>query len=180
MQQSKAPISTAKFSMPDVNGWDQQNFVRILGPVFEHSPWIAENTWSKNPFATLAALHEALCTTVANSSEQQKLDLIRAHPDLVGRAALAGTLTSASTKEQASAGLDKLSAEEIAAFQKFNTAYHERFGFPFIICARLNKKEAILEGFRRRLNHSSEQEIQTALEEIGKIARFRLADLIQE
>ena len=109
----------------------------------------------------------------------QKLALIRGHPDLVGRAALAGTLTRESTKEQASAGLSQLTAEEIAAFQKYNAAYREKFGFPFVICARLNRKEPILAGFERRLHNSPEQEVAAALDEIFKIAELRLRDLIQ-
>ncbi len=180
MSDSKDANRLQKFTLSEVNRWDLEGFVRVLGPVFEHSPWIAESAWSRRPFASLDELHGALCATVAASSEQQKLALICAHPDLVGRAALAGTLTSASTNEQASAGLNRLSPEEISAFQTFNAAYRDKFGFPFVICARLNKKEAILAGFRQRMNHSSSEEMQAALIEIGKIARFRLLDLIQE
>jgi OHCU decarboxylase len=117
---------------------------------------------------------------VRNAGEEKQLALIRAHPDLVGRAALAGTLTRASTSEQASAGLDKLAPEEVTTFQKFNQSYQEKFGFPFVICARLNKKEAILNGFRIRMNHSRQEEIQAALEEIFKIAGFRLRDLVED
>ena len=178
MKDSKASIATGKFALAEVNAWDQAAFTQHIGPVFEHSPWIAENTWARRPFAAVSALHQALCETVSGSSEQRKLDLIRAHPDLVGRAALAGTLTSASTKEQSSAGLDRLTPEEIAAFQNFNQAYREKFGFPFVICARQNKKEAMLAGFQRRLKHSREQEIEAALAEIFKIAELRLQDLI--
>src|SRR5262245_13161462 len=153
-------------------------FIRIVGPVFEHSPWIAEAAWAKRPFASVEELRRALCQTVADAGENAQLALIRAHPDLVGRLALAGGLTKESTREQASAGLDKLTPEEIELFQKNNAAYQEKFGFPFIICARLNKKEAILNGFKVRLNHSREQEIAAALEEIFKIAELRLRDLI--
>ena len=106
------------------------------------------------------------------------MQLINAHPDLVGRAALQGTLTPESTGEQASAGLNRLTAEETALFQTLNQSYRDKFGFPFVICARLNKKEAILVGFRTRLEHSRDTEIKTALEEIAKIARLRLEDLI--
>lgn len=109
---------------------------------------------------------------------KKQLALIRAHPDLVGRAALAGALTPASAGEQAAAGLDELSPAEIALFQKQNAAYKIKFGFPFVICARRNKKKAILAGFRRRLNNSRAQEMKTALEEIFEIAKFRLRDLI--
>jgi OHCU decarboxylase len=148
--------------------------------VFEHSLWIADRTWSKRPFAQLEALHSALCETVRQSTDEQQLALIRAHPDLVGRAALAGTLTSASTAEQATAGLNNLSPEELAAFHNFNQAYRARFGFPFIICARLNKKEIILKAFPIRLQHSREEEMKTALGEIYKIAYLRLKDIVAE
>jgi len=109
----------------------------------------------------------------------KQLALIRAHPDLVGRAALAGTLTAASNQEQASAGLNQLTPEEIATFQEYNAAYQNKFGFPFVICARLNRKEAILAGFERRLPQARDQEIATALAEIYKIAGFRLADKLE-
>jgi 2-oxo-4-hydroxy-4-carboxy-5-ureidoimidazoline decarboxylase len=127
----------------------------------------------------LQQLHSALCETVHHSGIDRQLDLIRAHPDLVGKAALAGTLTQESTAEQASAGLNKLNAEEIATFQKLNEAYKTRFGFPFVICARENKKEAILNGLRLRVANSREDEIKTALEEIAKIAYLRLQDIVR-
>src|ERR1022692_962977 len=165
-------------TLKQLNSLSREEFVHIIGPVFEHSPWIAEATWPKRPFANLEYLHRALCETVQRAGEENQLALIRAHPDLVGRAALAGTITPQSTSEQASAGLGKLTPEEIETFQKSNAAYREKFGFPFVICARLNKKEAILDGFRIRLNHSREEEIKTALAEISKIAELRLQDLI--
>jgi OHCU decarboxylase len=167
-------------SLPQLNQFDQAEFTRVVGPAFEHSPWIAEAAWSKRPFASGQNLHEALSRVVREAGEEKQLALIRAHPDLVGRAALAGTLTRESTGEQASAGLNALSSAEIALFQKQNAAYRAKFGFPFVICARLNKKEAILAGFERRLKNSVEQEIQAALEEIFKIAELRLRDLTQE
>lgn len=164
--------------LPQLNSLSRDEFVRLVGPVFEHSAWIAEATWPKRPFVSVEQLHQTLTATVLTAGEEEQLALIRAHPDLVGKLALAGQLTRESTGEQASAGLDKLSPEEIELFQKNNAAYKEKFGFPFVICARLNKKEAILNGFKVRLNHSREQEIQTALEEIFKIAELRLRDLI--
>jgi 2-oxo-4-hydroxy-4-carboxy-5-ureidoimidazoline decarboxylase len=166
-------------TIAQLNSLSRDEFVRVVGPVFEHSPWIADTTWPQQPFADLEHLHTALCRTVAGAGEESHLKLIRAHPDLVGRAALAGALTPQSTREQAGAGLDKLQPDEIALFQKLNQSYLEKFGFPFVICARLNKKEAILNGFNSRLANSREAEIQKALEEIGKIADFRLRDLIQ-
>jgi len=164
--------------LSQLNFFSRDEFVRVIGPVFEHSPWITEATWPKKPFADLENLHHALCETVKNSDQEKQLGLIRAHPDLVGKFALAGQLTKESTNEQASAGLNKLSAEEIDLFQKQNAAYKNRFGFPFVICARLNKKAAILAGFEKRLKNSHGQEIKTALEEIFKIAELRLRDSI--
>lgn len=163
-----------------LNSVSRNEFVRLVGPGFEHSPWIAETTWARRPFASVEQLLGALCQTVRDASESQKLALIRAHPDLVGRAAQAGTLTRESAGEQASAGLSQLTTDEIAAFQKYNAAYREKFGFPFVICARLNKKEAILAGFKVRLHNSPEQEMAAALDEIFKIAELRLRDLVEK
>ena len=137
-------------SIEQLNELDCAEFARCIGPMFEHSPWIAERTWAKRPFGSTEQLHQALCHTVRTAGQEQQLALIRAHPDLVGRAARAGTLTRESTSEQASAGLNALTPEEIALFQKQNAAYHAKFGFPFVICARLNKKEAIIAELRLR------------------------------
>jgi OHCU decarboxylase len=165
-------------TIAEINSLACAEFVHVIGPVFEHSPWIAETAWKQRPFADFENLRRVLCETVKNSSAEKQLALIRAHPDLVGRAALAGTLTHESAGEQADAGLNRLPPDEIALFQKQNAAYKNQFGFPFVICARLNKKAAILHGFERRLKNSRAQEIKTALEEIFKIAELRLRDLI--
>ena len=166
------------FTVAQINRLGQAEFVRVIGPVFEHSPWIAELTWLKKPFSDSKQLYATLCETVRNSGGEKQLALICAHPDLVGRAARAGTLTRESNNEQAAAGLTALAPEEIEMFQMQNAAYTNKFGFPFVICARLNKKTAILAGFETRLKNSREQEIKTALEEIFKIAELRLRDLI--
>ena len=166
-------------TLPQLNSLSRGEFVRIVGPVFEHSPWIAEVTWPKRPFVSVDELHAALCETVRGAGEEKQLTLIRAHPDLVGKLALAGQLTKESTGEQASAGLDRLTEEEVELFQQNNAAYKQKFDFPFVICARLNKKEAILNGFKVRLQNSREKEIQAALGEIFKIAELRLRDLTQ-
>src|SRR5688572_13011667 len=163
-------MSAPGYTLHQLGVLSRDEFVRVVGPVFEHSPWIAEVTWAKRSFASVEELHRALCRTVTDAGEEQQLALIRAHPDLVGRLAMTGQLTRESANEQASAGLDKLTPEEIELFQKNNAAYKEKFGFPFVICARLNKKEAILNGFKVRLQNSREQEIRPALEEIFKIA----------
>jgi len=165
-------------TLSEINSLSCGEFVRVFGAVFEHSPWIAEMTWAKRPFASAAQLREALCDTVKKSGAEKQLALLRAHPDLVGKLAQESRLTAESTREQASAGLDRLTPDEVEQFQRNNAAYQERFGFPFIICARLNKKEAILAAFPRRLGHPREEEIKTALEEVYKIAELRLRDLI--
>ncbi len=167
-----------KHTLAQLNAATEEYFVRIIGPVFERSPWIAQATWPARPFANVNALHRALCDTVQCSAEPQRLALIRAHPDLVDRAALTGALTPESASEQAGAGLDHLTPAEIASFQTLNQAYRDTFGIPFIICARLNDKATILEAFRIRLKHSREQEIEIALEEISKIAYLRLTDIV--
>jgi OHCU decarboxylase len=169
-----------QYAIPELNKLERESFVQIIGPVFEHSPWIAEAAWQKKPFRDLEKLHHTLCETVISSGESKQVALICVHPDLVGCISAAEQLTRESAGEQASAGLNELSPEETALFQYNNTAYKEKFGFPFVICARHNKKEAILKGFKTRLQNSREQEIQTALEEIFAIAKLRLRDLISE
>lgn len=169
-----------KISIAAVNELQPDEFIRVIGPVFEQSPWIAAAAESKRPFTDFENLRHTFCQTVENAGEEKQLELIRAHPDLVGRLALAGELTRESTNEQMSAGLDRLSPAEIALFQKQNAAYQEKFDFPFVICARLNKKAAILQGFETRLKNSREREITAALEEIFKIAELRLRDLIED
>ena len=157
-----------------------RRFVAAAGGFFEHSPWVAERAWEKRPFASVADLHEKMCSAVRAASADEQLALIRAHPDLVGRLAREGRLTRESTAEQASAGLSQLTDEEIAAFERYNAAYRERFGFPFVICARENKKDAILAAFPVRLQNPREQEIAAALREIEKIARLRIEGAVDD
>jgi 2-oxo-4-hydroxy-4-carboxy-5-ureidoimidazoline decarboxylase len=125
-------------------------------------------------------LQIALRATVENSGDGEKLALIRAHPDLAGKLARAGALTAESTREQAGLGLDRLSDDAYENFSKLNQAYQERFGFPFIICARLTTQAGVLDAFAERLPHSREVEIRTALVQIHEIARLRLEDLVGE
>jgi urate oxidase len=160
-----------------INALDEEQFTTQLGPLFEGSPWIARETWPARPFASLAALHGSLIATVHGSAAERKLALIRAHPDLAGRAAIDQELTPESTREQASVGLDRLAPEEFARFTRLNSAYAERFGFPFVICVREHDKHGILAAFERRLVNEPDAEVETALAEIGKIAWLRLCDL---
>jgi len=171
--------TSGKTSLRELNALPADAFVQIVGPVFEHSPWIAEAAAPQRPFATVEALLAALKGIVAASGPEKQLALIRAHPDLAGRLAQAGQLTAESTREQASAGLNQADPATVQKLQSLNAAYQARFGFPFIICARLNHVAGILSAMETRLEQGREPEISTALAEIGKIAELRLRDLIQ-
>ncbi len=162
-----------------LNALDRPDFVEALGGIFEGPPWIVTEAWVARPFTDVDALYSALCRVMYAAPIERTVALIRAHPDLVGRAARTGTLGPASTAEQAAAGLNDLTADEIATFERLNADYQQRFGFPFVICARENKKESILAGFAARMRNTREQEITTALDEIAKICRLRLLDTIQ-
>jgi len=173
-------MKPALTTLDALNAADERTFVNALGFIFEDSPWVAQRTWPRRPFADRRALHAAMCAVVAEGPLEERIALIRAHPDLVGRAAAAGTLSAASTQEQAAAGLDRLDREEAAMFARLNAAYTERFGFPFVICVRENRKEAIVAGFRTRLLNTRDNEIRTALDEIAKIALLRLTEAVDE
>ena len=141
--------------MSEIAALDRPTFVERLGFLFEGSPWIVAEAWDSRPWRTREALHAALLEVVARASQERQLALIRAHPDLVGRAALTGTLTRESTDEQRTAGLDPnvLSEEEIAWFQDSNAKYQAKFGFPFVICTRDNQKD----DHRGRARRAAEQ-----------------------
>lgn len=167
-------------TLAELNACDAARFIAVCGPLYEHSPWVAERAFSCRPFASRESLHAALGAAVRNATPDEQLALIRSHPDLVGRLAREGRLTAASTGEQAAAGLDSLTPDEVAAFERYNESYRDRFGFPFVICARENRKEAILAAFPVRLEHTAEQERATALAEIGRIGWLRLLDAVCE
>ena len=160
--------------LAELNAASEEEFVRAVGPVYEHSPHFARRAAAHRPFADADHLRHALQQEVNHAPEEEKLALIQAHPDLVGRA----VLTAESQGEQAAAGLTDLSVEEVEMFRRHNAAYREKFGFPFIICARMNKKDAILEAFPRRLQNDAAAEKKAALVEIHKIAALRLHDIL--
>jgi 2-oxo-4-hydroxy-4-carboxy-5-ureidoimidazoline decarboxylase len=157
-----------------LNAASEDDFIAALGDTFEHSPWVAKAASSARPFATLAALHETMTKAVRAAPADARLKLIRAHPDLAGKAARAGTLTAESTSEQASVGLDRLTDVEYARFHKLNDAYKTKFGIPFIVCVRRHSKDSILAQFERRLTHGEADEAGSALDEIFRIAALRL------
>jgi urate oxidase/2-oxo-4-hydroxy-4-carboxy-5-ureidoimidazoline decarboxylase len=175
-------VPDTRWTIAEVSGLDRDAFVARLGFLFEGSPWIVAATWGSRPWGSVAELHAALAATVAAAGEPRQVALIQAHPDLVGRAALAGTLSRESTAEQRAAGLDPgaLTPEEIAAFQRLNAEYQARFGFPFVICARDHHKDDILAELQRRSHNSRDAEISTALREIGRIAWWRLRDVVTD
>jgi len=156
---------------------ERKAFVDRYGGIYEHSPWVAEAVWDHGRGASGTALAVALAACVDNAGRERKLELICAHPDLAGRAAVAGELTAASSIEQSSAGLDRCSQVEFDRLQSLNTRYRDKFGFPFVMAVRDSSREQILEAFERRLANEPEAEFDTAITETHKIARLRLESL---
>ncbi|HEY6759264.1 MAG TPA: 2-oxo-4-hydroxy-4-carboxy-5-ureidoimidazoline decarboxylase [Baekduia sp.] len=161
----------------DAAALSQEAFVARFGGVFEDSPWIAEAAWAQGPFAGVADLHAAMVAVVDAAPREARVALIRAHPELAGKAAIAGALTPESTREQAAAGLDRLTPEQHAALLDLTARYRQRFGFPFVVCAREHTADSIIAAVRARLDHDPDVEERTALAEIAKIAALRLDDL---
>jgi len=165
-------------ALAEVNALDQAGFTKALGFVFELSPWVVTRAHAARPFASREALHSAMMAVLEGAAAADRLALIRAHPELAGKAAIAKTLTTESESEQASAGLDQLTPDEFAHFHELNAAYGAKFGFPFIICVRLNDKASILSAMSRRLAHDPSIEIDAAIAQIGLISRLRLFDAV--
>lgn len=157
-----------------LNSADQQTFVAALGDVMEHAPWVAEVAYAARPFASLAALNQAMIDAVRGAGDDRKRALINGHPDLAGKAARERKLSADSTAEQAGAGLDRLSEDEFATFHRLNDTYRSKFGMPFIVCVRRHGKDSILREFERRLRNDPTTERETALAEILRIAARRL------
>ena len=162
----------------ELNELSDSEFVENLKDIFEHSPWVAERVAHLRNFKSVRSLHSAMVEAVDAATEREKLALIKAHPDLAGKAALAGNLTQSSTNEQAGAGLDTLSDGEYAKFHELNNAYKSKFGFPFILAVKGHDKHSILAAFEKRLKHDEDSERGEALKQIGEIARFRLEALL--
>ncbi len=159
---------------------DRDTFVATFGGIYEHSPWIAEQAWERGigrRHDDVAELHALLSEVFLAADRDEQLAVIQAHPDLAGRAAVRGELTSRSSTEQTSAGLDACTAAEYERFRQLNRAYQARFGFPFIMAVKGKHQADILAAFETRLSHSPQQELQRALAEINTIARLRLNEL---
>jgi 2-oxo-4-hydroxy-4-carboxy-5-ureidoimidazoline decarboxylase len=164
----------------DVDAMDSEAFLAALGPAVEHSPWVAREAWRRRPFGSVAGLRLAFEAAMRTASPERRLDLLRAHPELAGRAAASGELTDASAREQRAARLDRLAPDELAALQELNAAYRARFGFPFIACVREHSVDSLLAWGEARLRREADAEAETALAEVAKIVDLRLGGLVSE
>mgnify|MGYP001160591587 FL=1 len=170
-------------TLNQINNFSPTEFSTAFGAVYEHSPWIAERAFALKPatgFASRAAVHAALVATVQSASEDEKLKLLNSHPELAGKEAASGTLTSESTSEQAGAGLSAMTAALVSQLSEHNAAYREKFGFPFIIAVRNNTQAAIFAAVTSRLSNTRAMEFNNNLMQVGEIARLRLLDIITE
>jgi chitin deacetylase len=160
---------------------DQRAFVSLLGGVFEHSPWVAERAWDGSPFPSVEALHREMMAVVRKAGAAERLALVRAHPELAGREAVAGSLTVDSSGEQGRLGFTSLNQEEFQRMARVNKAYREKFGFPCIVALRLHATRAsVIAEMERRLGNNADTELAGALEQIGHITRGRLDKLLGE
>ena len=164
--------------LAELNAMDRDRFVATVGPTFERAPWIAERAWSARPFTDSTALHAALLDVVREAPADQRLAFLCGHPDLAGREASEGSMTAESVGEQASAGLDALTKDEMALIRRTNHAYRERHGFPFVIAVRRHTKAQILDAMEHRLGQDTPIELAEAMRQIGFITRGRIEALL--
>ena len=160
-----------------MHGDDRHEFIRRYGGIYEHSPWVAERAWDLLVSERDLELAEAMARAVDEASDEKKLALIRAHPDLAARASVRAKLTAESVDEQASAGIDRCTPAEFERFNELNDRYRQTFGFPFVMAVRGSNRHAILAAFEERLANDAAAEFAKAIAEIHKIARLRLAAL---
>jgi 2-oxo-4-hydroxy-4-carboxy-5-ureidoimidazoline decarboxylase len=165
-------------TLSELNACSKDDFVAALANIFEHSPWIAEQAASMRPFAGVNQLFDAMKAAVDRAPSELRLALIKAHPDLADKTQRAAGLTSESSAEQNSVGLDRLSDAEYVAFERVNNAYRSKFGFPYIVCVRRHTKDSILRDFERRLPNDARAETQKSIEEICRIAALRVDQLV--
>ena len=170
------PAKTMPASCPltALSDLDREAFVAAIGMVFEHSPWVAARAWERRPFADRAALDQAFAEVLAVAGREELLGLILAHPELASKAALRGEVAEHSAREQAGAGLNACTPEELTAIRALNDAYRAHFGWPFIVAVQGLSRQEIIAAMRERLNRSSEAEFAEALLQIRRIAGLRL------
>jgi 2-oxo-4-hydroxy-4-carboxy-5-ureidoimidazoline decarboxylase len=166
-------------TLDQLNSLDAEAFRGAVGNIFEHGPWVAAAAAGGRPYPTVAALHDAMMAALRAAPRDRQVAFLRGHPELGSKVArkgkLEGDLTDASRAEQGSLGLDRLSDEEFSLFNKLNALYQKKFAFPFVICVRRNTRDAILDGYMRRIENDLDAEIAVALDEVGHITRLRLA-----
>lgn len=165
-------------TLAEINAMDEDAFVRTLGGIFEHSPWVAQRAFADRPFASVDALHAAMVAAVDRAGEPKQLTLLRAHPELAGKAAVRGEMTRDSVSEQSGAGLSSCSPEEFAKITDLNARYNARFGFPFILAVKGYDRAGILREFERRVHNERAAEFRECLAQISRITRFRLEALV--
>lgn len=178
MKPEDAAVSE-RLTLDALNVMEPDGFIAALDGIFEHAPWVAQAASAARPFATVTALHEGLMAAVRARPAIEQVAFIAAHPDLAGKAARAGDMAAASVSEQAGLGLDRLSDEEFARFERLNAAYRARFGFPFVVCVRRMTRDAVLDAFERRLANDRDTELAAAMTEIGYITRLRLVEKVE-
>jgi 2-oxo-4-hydroxy-4-carboxy-5-ureidoimidazoline decarboxylase len=161
-----------------VNALNPEAFLVAFGDVAEHTPWVAEIAGARRPFADRRAMSEAFIDAVLEAGDPEKLALIRAHPDLAGRAAIAGGLAPDSRREQAGAGLGQLTEEEFTRFTTLNAAYRAKFRFPFILAVKGADKHRILSAFEERVENEPENEFAHAIRQVARIVAFRIDDRV--
>jgi OHCU decarboxylase len=166
--------------LTELNALPAHEFVAALEAIFEHSPWVPERVAAARPFASGVALHQAMCDVVMQADEAEQLALIRAHPELAGRAAIRGGLTAASSSEQRDAGLAACTREQYELLHSLNAAYGSRFTFPFLLAVKGHTPDSVIATLQRRMTHEPAVERRVALSEICRIARFRLTDWVDE
>jgi len=167
-------------TLDKVNALDHAAFVSALGGIVEHSPWIAEEAWRMRPFADVAALHGAMMSALSHAPIDTQLAVMRAHPELAGKAAIRGEMTADSKDEQGGAGLTQCSPREFSRLTALNRAYNAKFGFPFIVAVKGMDRASIIEQFAQRLERDRHTEFSEALAQIARIARLRLDALIED
>ncbi|MGH8122686.1 MAG: 2-oxo-4-hydroxy-4-carboxy-5-ureidoimidazoline decarboxylase, partial [Rudaea sp.] len=165
-------------AIAELNAMSAAQFAVALAHIFEHSPWIAERAAARRPFASRLALFAAMTDVVEHATAAEQLTLIRAHPELAGRAAVRNKLTADSTREQHGAGLDACTPEEFAQLQELNRRYNEKFGFPFILAVRGYDRAGIIGAFAARVTNAVDDERRIALAQVGRIAFFRINDAV--
>lgn len=171
-------MTSARITLESLSSSSETRFVRLLGGIFEDSPWVAAAAWASRPFASAESLHEAMVHVVRDADRALQLALIRAHPQLAGQEAREGGLSANSTDEQSRAGLNQCTAQELGELKRLNADYLAKFGFPFVMAVKDRTQQEILIALAQRIGNQHEVEFERCLDEIAKIARFRLLAML--